>query len=1195
MKIRFLVFGTVLLLAAQGALSAQSAAVELRVEDSLQQVRVEALDAASGRWLAIASGYRDHADSGWLKIALPEGYETAQLRVMGTDSPSPFAGKMESARSATPAFVAYPPSGYRGWGPESTVDANGGKSEPVIEEADIWAWNGSVLYFYNQYRGLQVVDLGDPLQPEWLDYFRYPARGEDLYAMEGGRVILIGTGNYWSDDSVAVQLLSFDGSALTHEETVELEAGQYLDSRRYGDYLYIMTREWLREINPLGNESEYPLIRLYTVALGEGVADRVVDVQSFKSNGWLDAVLTAQPDGILLSLNKWENRSSDFRYRWRSEVHVLVPGADGVPELVGVAPLAGIVHDKFKMNYKDGLLTTISQQADWTTGTFTRATKLENFLLGEEGFSKTGALDLAPGETLFATRFHGDTVYIVTFLFVDPLFAIDNSIPSQPKIAGELEVPGWSNYIEWVDDQLFAVGIEDQHLTVSIFDVADPANMSLKSRVNLNEGSWAYSEAQYDDQAISFFPEQKLLMLPFTSWSWKSQEQIQAMQLISWDDTGLQLRGAIQHLDVPRRGTLTGSTVVTISGRQVVTTDITDPDLPVEGGKATLAWNVSHLIAHDDYLLQLESPDAAYGWYGYWRYPYNPSLPAEPILFVTSKEQPNMPAAEVPLAPGRLLGAVLQDGNLLVLQDVTVYPETDYWEIPEKQDLAARIYSLADPLNPVLLDEALLEGIPYTASGFMPHLSGDSVVWASNSPQYDYFIDRPMYIDIWPGPYYYGSKLAYLVTGYNPLSGTVSIPAFDVFETGAQWSSNSQWFWEEPLLLASLTEYIEHQRPDKYPEYESKSHLVAIDFTIPGEPLQLVKAGIPESLRAVEPADSDRGYYLYFEPLYNVVETWAWDGAVAFPLFKQTLGTTETNSGSTDDAYYYNSSYSLSWMPPFHLRNRYRYDNGLSSNFLEVWLHNKPANRFDRIDQVSYLNQWLGSNAVIEPFYLQSTNNSIDLFKTDEAAKSFDKVATMTIDQPFYYSAQLGQTVLSPEVAYVPFGMYGVESFMFDDPLPMLERPLYRQLEAGDSWRQIESSRWSRVTRGAGGNAGAIDEFNWLYRADSMREVDSTATDLGDFNRASAWFGNYTHAVNNPEWIRHAEHGALYTYIPDDVDSMGFFLLYHDFGIVWTHASVYPLFYCYQRDEWIHYLSGSGLDGQRWFYGFGTGWMHRNN
>jgi hypothetical protein len=82
-----------------------------------------------------------------------------------------------------------------------------------------------------------------PDQPQWLDYFRYPAKGEDLYSLGTDRVVLIGTGGYWQGEKLALQFLEFDGTDLSLVDTVELESGYYMDSRRYGDYLYVLTRE----------------------------------------------------------------------------------------------------------------------------------------------------------------------------------------------------------------------------------------------------------------------------------------------------------------------------------------------------------------------------------------------------------------------------------------------------------------------------------------------------------------------------------------------------------------------------------------------------------------------------------------------------------------------------------------------------------------------------------------------------------------------------------------------------------------------------------------------------------------------------------------------------------------------------------------------------------------------------------------
>ncbi len=86
-------------------------AVLLRLEGETQQVRVEAFEAGTARWMAIASGYRDATDSGWLRIALPAGYESSQLRVMASWAPSPFAGKLQGAFGPVDQFLDYPPCG----------------------------------------------------------------------------------------------------------------------------------------------------------------------------------------------------------------------------------------------------------------------------------------------------------------------------------------------------------------------------------------------------------------------------------------------------------------------------------------------------------------------------------------------------------------------------------------------------------------------------------------------------------------------------------------------------------------------------------------------------------------------------------------------------------------------------------------------------------------------------------------------------------------------------------------------------------------------------------------------------------------------------------------------------------------------------------------------------------------------------
>ncbi|MDP2716613.1 beta-propeller domain-containing protein [Rheinheimera sp.] len=59
-----------------------------------------------------------------------------------------------------------------------------------------------------------------------------------------------------------------------------------------------------------------------------------------------------------------------------------------------------------------------------------------------------------PGEDIYAVRFAGDRVYVVTFERTDPLYTLDISDPLQPAIIGELEIPGYSAYLHSISDNL---------------------------------------------------------------------------------------------------------------------------------------------------------------------------------------------------------------------------------------------------------------------------------------------------------------------------------------------------------------------------------------------------------------------------------------------------------------------------------------------------------------------------------------------------------------------------------------------------------------------------------------------------------------------------------------------------------------------------------------------------------------------
>jgi uncharacterized secreted protein with C-terminal beta-propeller domain len=116
-----------------------------------------------------------------------------------------------------------------------------------------------------------------------------------------------------------------------------------------------------------------------------------------------------------------------------------------------------------------------------------------------------------PNEQLFGTRFIGNKLYAVTFKRTDPLYAVDLSDPRDPKITGELEIPGFSSYLHPIaEDVLLGIGktavdagpeIGDgsfawyQGVKLSLFDVSGTTPRELQSLVIGKRGS---------DTAVSF-------------------------------------------------------------------------------------------------------------------------------------------------------------------------------------------------------------------------------------------------------------------------------------------------------------------------------------------------------------------------------------------------------------------------------------------------------------------------------------------------------------------------------------------------------------------------------------------------------------------------------------------------------------------------------------------------------------------
>jgi uncharacterized secreted protein with C-terminal beta-propeller domain len=222
-------------------------------------------------------------------------------------------------------------------------------------------------------------------------------------------------------------------------------------------------------------------------------------------------------------------------------------------ELIATGEVPGAIDDRFSVDEYEGFLR-IS-----TTTSFGTAARNNVYILDQVGsnLDVVGKLEgLAPGERIFSTRFQGDYGFVVTFRQVDPLFTIDLSDPKNPKVAGELKIPGFSEYLQVIEQDgkslLLGVGRDADPVTgragalkVSLFDVSNP-NAPKEIESYLFPGQYSTSDALWDPKAITYVPDQKLLAIPYRGYSNDSSEA--RLTVFSVDaQQGLDRIGEVSH------------------------------------------------------------------------------------------------------------------------------------------------------------------------------------------------------------------------------------------------------------------------------------------------------------------------------------------------------------------------------------------------------------------------------------------------------------------------------------------------------------------------------------------------------------------------------------------------------------------------------------------------------------------------
>jgi hypothetical protein len=307
--------------------------------------------------------------------------------------------------------------------------------------------------------------------------------------------------------------------------------------------------------------------------------------------GW---VTYASTESLYLATDAgfWDYYVDDpYYYKPATDIHKFALSKDGV-KYTASGRVTGYLLNQFSMSEHMGNLRVATTDWDNPDG-------VKNFLsiFSQSGnkLNKIGSIDnIAPGEEIQSVRMIGDKGYMVTFKQVDPLFTLDLSNPTKPKIAGELKIPGYSSYLHPMDkNHLLAFGMdgtEEGQITgmqVSIFDVSDFANPKQTHKYKITQDAWgSSSEAQWDHKAFTYMGG--YLILPVASSTYKGYQYYDKQELVvltANTKNGFAELGKINHDDLTpangyndlRRSIIIENTIFSISSVGLKVNDLKVP------------------------------------------------------------------------------------------------------------------------------------------------------------------------------------------------------------------------------------------------------------------------------------------------------------------------------------------------------------------------------------------------------------------------------------------------------------------------------------------------------------------------------------------------------------------------------------------------------------------------------------------
>ena len=394
-----------------------------------------------------------------------------------------------------------------------------------VSEADIMKTDGKYIYYV--YNNVITIVSAKGAESEVLS--RIAITGEidvncDEMFIKGDRLIILKTDLYEGMRNTS-SVIIYDISDRKAPKKIgeSCQQGYYQTSRMVGDYIYLISNcpinidnivksdptTFVPTVEQDGEKKALPAeciyryddkikTNTYTVIAAYNYKDSALK-GSASILGGTDQVYCSKGNIILANTryNERDYDSTDSHINSYITVSRLA-FSGGEIEYKDTGRVDGTLENQFFIDEYKGyfrFVTTVdeekytTQKFDNNDNLFTTVSRDSSARLTilDANMKKVSEIkNLAKGERVYSVRFMEDIAYFVTFRQTDPLFSADLSDPENPKILGELKIPGFSEYMyPYSNGKLLGFGMEadpetgrTSFLKLSMFNIKDPANVT---------------------------------------------------------------------------------------------------------------------------------------------------------------------------------------------------------------------------------------------------------------------------------------------------------------------------------------------------------------------------------------------------------------------------------------------------------------------------------------------------------------------------------------------------------------------------------------------------------------------------------------------------------------------------------------------------------------------------------------------